>query len=576
MKIKNFIVQKWYWILTVLLLAFQFIVFLFFNKDSYIGIHDNLDIHIVDYQIMKLNNAFFTHGETLPMLGGISRDFLASELSLYTLLYVLFPNFTAYIAGYFMKILIALFSSLLLAKDILKDNYKKYEPIVVLSGLVYGLLPLYPGFSFSFASIPLLIYLIHRIEQKPAVKNYIFLFAYPLVSYFTFFGIFLIGYLLVYTIYRSIRERKISIRLLTACFILFLGYACCEYRLFSLMLFDNTPTIRDTMFNGNDGIVKIIANIADVLVNGVFHAYDFHKYLVLPVCIVYFLFLNIRYIRTGNGKKITHDPFNLLFAFILCNCIIYGLYTLESFRTLVETILSPLKGWQFTRTVFFNPFLWYLEFFIILKRIYDKKFIKAANILALISLLIVIGTQSLYNDFYNTVYTHTWMAVKNKKSESLSYREFYSEKLFQEIKNDIGYAGEYAAAYGMHPAILQYNGISTLDACLSYYYQSYKEEFREIITPALEQSEDARVYFDDWGARAYLFSGTDDTVWAPVRTMNVSDFNLSINADAFRDLNGKYIFSRIKIENETELNLILLNSYSDEESPYTIYVYETL
>lgn len=118
------------------------------------------------------------------------------------------------------------------------------------------------------------------------------------------------------------------------------------------------------------------------------------------------------------------EPFFLIMGLILFNCIVYGSYTWEAFRTLVETLLPPLKGWQFTRTVFFNPFLWYTAFIIVLKELYDRKKQTVAHVLMLACLLIVLGTQTLYNDFYNTVYTHTWMAVKGKQSESLSYQEF--------------------------------------------------------------------------------------------------------------------------------------------------------
>ena len=43
----------------------------------------------------------------------------------------------------------------------------------------------------------------------------------------------------------------------------------------------------------------------------------------------------------------------------------------------------------------------------------------------------------------------------------------------------------------------------------------------------------------------------------------------------FRKLVGKYLFSRFKISNDSELGFTLKGVYTQEESPYTIYVYET-
>lgn len=563
----------WYWWIVLLLLFGELAVFLFFGGDSYIGIHDNLDIHIADYQVLRLNHAFFSHGQELPLLGGIDRNFLLSEVSLYSLLYVLLPNFAAYVAGYFLKILIALGSGILLGKDILKEKYESYAWLVVLGSLTYGLLPLYPAFSFSFASLPLFVFLIRRIRDQKGKRYYLFLFLYPLLSYFTFFGPFLVGYLFLYTLYRCVKERKICGRLPAAVLLLCCGYAVVEYRLFFLMFASGRPTIRETMVMGADSAAAICRNIADVFVNSIFHAEDVHRWFVLPVCMIYLFWLNAGYIRRRKWKEAFGDYFNLIFLLLVFNCVIYGIYTWEGFRTVIETAVPPLKGWQFNRTVFFNPFLWYAELFMIAGRLYGKNRKRISLALVLLAMLVPLGKQTLYNDFYNTVYTHAYMLVKQKDTQSLSYREFYSQALFDNIKEEIGYGGEYAAAYGMHPAVLNYNGIATLDGCLSYYYQSYKEEFRKVIAPALEENEAGRVYFDDWGARAYLFSATDDTVWNPVKVMNVTDERLFIDADAFRRLGGVWIFSRIRISNDAQLGLSLKGCYRDPSSPYTIYVY---
>lgn len=564
----------WYWWIVLLVLAAQAAVFAFFGQDSYIGIHDNLDIHIADYQIMKLNDAFFAHGKTLPLLGGIDRDYLASEFSLYTLLYILLPNFTAYLTGHFLKILIALGSGILLGKDVLKEQYPRFAWLVVLGSFTYSLLPLYPGFSFSFASIPLFIWLIRRICADGGKRYYLFLFLYPLVSYFTFFGLFLLGYLLCYTIWRSFQKHRPDGRLFAALCVLAAGYLLLEYRLFLLMLTPHAATIRESMVMGSDNLTGILKNIGTALVSGVFHAEDVHRFLVLPVCLLYLVYRNARYLRNREAGRILKDPFNLLLLLILFNCIVYGLYTWEGFRTLFETVLPPLKGWQFTRTVFFNPFLWYAAFFMAVKRLFSEDHRKVSVFLTLAALLVVLGKQTLYNDFYNTVYTNAYRIVKQKDTESLSYREFYSPALFERIKEDIGYTGEYAAAYGMHPAVLSYNGFSTLDGCLSYYSQSYKEEFRKVIAPALDRSETARIYFDEWGARAYLFSPADDSIWNPVKTMQVSDRSLYIDPEAFRALGGRYLLSRVELDNTEELGFLLKGVYSDPSSPYTVYVYE--
>ena len=271
------------------------------------------------------------------------------------------------------------------------------------------------------------------------------------------------------------------------------------------------------------------------------------------------------------------DPCNLIFAFLLFNVFIYGMYYWEGFRNLVFTVVSKLDGFQFNRTYFFNPFLWYVLLFLLLKRLYDtqkNRWIWIANAIAVVATLIVMFVPQTYNDFYSTCYYNAYGIIKQTPAKDLNYREFFSEDLFEEIKEDIGYEGEWSAAYGMHPAVLQFNGISTLDGYLGFYELQYKEAFRKVIAPALKTNDWARSYYDDWGARAYLYSASGENTYVPYRDLGLTDESLAIDPQAFFALNGRYIFSRIKISNQEELGLELKGTYSNDTSPYVIYLYE--
>ena len=197
-----------------------------------------------------------------------------------------------------------------------------------------------------------------------------------------------------------------------------------------------------------------------------------------------------------------------------------------------------------------------------------------ANIIVIVAALVVMFVPQMYNDFYRTCYYHAYSIIKQTQVNDLNYREYYSAELFEQIKEEIDYDGEWSAAYGMNPAILQYNGIATLDGYLGMYSQEYKEAFRKVIAPALETAEGNRVYFDAWGARAYLFSGSDENTYAPYRDLHLTDKTLAIDPKAYKEIGGEYIFSTIDISNSEELGLLLKGSYTHNSSPYTIYLYE--
>lgn len=582
--------ENWYWILAAAVILGEASIFLFFGENSYIAVHDNLDLFMGHFQAMKKWGVFFGHQVQVPILGGITRDYLSSEFSLYNILFWLLPPFAAYMCGYFLKILIALFCVYALARDIYgrlpgqKENWKRYRAAAVCCGLIYGLLPLFPAYGLAFASIPLVVLLLRRIYRGESRWDYLFLFLYPLLSYFSYFGFFILAYLaaaiLIVWVRDSRKERKNAFpaRLFAALFILAAGYVLFEYRLFGEMLFSDTVTMRSTMKEDNFTAGQILTAVWEVFTQAIFHAQPSHTRFVLPLCAVFFVCRAAGYLKRKEGRKFFTDPFVLVIGFIAGNCVIYGCYYWKGFRELFETLVPPLKGFQFSRTVFFNPFLWYAALFLLVKTLYDKGkrvFRYLGNLILAAALSVVILTPAVYNDFYYTCYYNAYRILKHTEVENLNYREFFSEELFEQILEDIGYNGEYSAAYGLHPAVLSYNGIATLDGYLGFYPQEYKEKFGAMIAPATGRVEEWDIYFNEWGARAYLFSGSGENTWNPVRTMTVSDDRLYIDGDMFRQLGGKYLFSRIAVGNAQELGFTLRGVYCSKDSPYTIYVYET-
>ena len=189
----------------------------------------------------------------------------------------------------------------------------------------------------------------------------------------------------------------------------------------------------------------------------------------------------------------------------------------------------------------------------------------------------ILLTPAVYNEFYWTVYHQAYRAVKHTEVNLLNFREYFSADLMEQIKADIGYDGDYCAGYGLNPAVLEYSGIATLDGYLGFYPQSYKEEFTKLIRPAYDRVEEWRIYYGEWGARAYLYAGSGESIYNPYRNQPLSDDRLYIDGDQFRKMGGRYLFSRYELDadNMEELGFGLRGIYSDESSPYTIYLYET-
>ncbi len=565
--------KYWHWMLAGLIFVFEAAVLLLFKDQIYVGICDNLDLFITQLKILSDNHAFFVHGQELPILGSIDRDYFPSEFALYNLLYLILPDIYAYIAGYLLRLVLAVGSGVLLARLLLAQTYQKYEKVVVLTATAFALLPVYPMYGLCFASMPLILYLLVRIYRKPRWWLFGAVFLYPLVSYFTFFGAFLLGYLLIAVFVLWIRDRKLPLSLLGAFAALAAGFVCFEYRLFGVMLLSNEETIRSTMVTASYDALQLWRCFVDVFLHGFSHAKSVHTYWVLPVCTVYFIWNNFRYLSGRRAGKIYADVFNITVLFIVFNCAVYALYFWEPLRVLVETLLPPLKGFQYGRTIFFNAFAWYFAFFIAVKNMLCRK--QTVAYLACIAAIFVVGgTQCEYSDFYNTCYCNLYKLVKHKEVNQLSYREFYGGTLIKKIKQDIGYTPEQGACvYGFHPAMLSYNGITTIDGYCGYYSQSYKEQFRAAIAPTLEANPNWQTYYDDWGCRAYLFSASGENLYDFGANAAAVPQEILIDAPALKALGCDYIFSRVEITNASQMQLRLAGTYQDDEMPYAVYLY---
>ncbi|MBK9264065.1 MAG: hypothetical protein IPM54_30215 [Polyangiaceae bacterium] len=84
----------------------------------------------------------------------------------------------------------------------------------------------------------------------------------------------------------------------------------------------------------------------------------------------------------------------------------------------------------------------------------------------------------------------------------MTFRRFVAADLFADLQSSV--QPSRVASLGMHPAVAQINGLSTVDGYLQIYPRRYKEKFRRVIAGRLERDPQAAWYFDAWGSRAYL------------------------------------------------------------------------
>ena len=148
---------------------------------------------------------------------------------------------------------------------------------------------------------------------------------------------------------------------------------------------------------------------------------------------------------------------------------------------------------------------------------------KIANIAFAVSVLVLLFVPCKYNDVANTMF---------KNDASVSYEAYYASELIEHIADDIDYKDEWVYAYGIPNALLEYNEIRSVDGDV------------DISSDMIVESEKDEESF-------------------------ITDI------DMLKDYGGRYIFSSIELE-DPKGELELINKYTDENTPYAIYVYKTI
>lgn len=548
------------------------------QEDIIIRVHDNLDAWQGQYAAIKNGHLIFGEG-AMPFLHGMDRDYFPSELKVYSWPYFLFDGFYAMVINYYLRIIFSVVGIWWLLKNVLnQDDYIRSKHIIFLIGFLYGIIPVCPIWYVAVGIIPYTVAEIYRIYKYRKVCDIVILFLIPYFSELAHFGIFICAGMLCILLLSTIYNKKINLHLLCGLVAHSIGYVVSEYRMFRLIFIKNASTIRISMGDYDQSLYTIAEGIKQEFLLSDYYVDALQSYLILPLTIAYILYIIVTSIKKRRIVEAFRDQISQLILIIFLNCIICGLYEYKPFTDILYSLLPVFKGIDFSRIVRLNAFLWYMVFAVLLIKLRKNNHHIIPYTLIMMSAItvLIMPSVSRYN-FLRTNILREYYEMKgipNEDAVGFSFEEFFSEALFEEIKRDIDYHGEWVAAYGMHPSILSYNNFATIDGYHSWYSDEYREKFRELIAPDFETDIAHKNYFDFWAGRAYLYS--EVMGYADVKDLGVSSAELKIDKNVFKELEGRYILSRVIITNADALDLILRGIYSNDDSPYTIYTYEMI
>jgi len=427
--------------------------------------------------------------------------------------------------------------------------------------LTFALLPFYSSCGLSIAGLPLALYAFLNFRQgRHSIKDWLILLSIPLYSSFVLSFAFFLFAIFVFWLYDLLVSKKANYIFLLAIFAMALVFLIVEYRLVYSMFLDSgfiSQRVEYEPFSRNLGIVGAVMKSVEIFMNGQhMHAASLHVPLI-ALALIMALMVGL---KIGQKEK----PLVILLIVIALTSVIYGLWHWKGLIPLKKQV-DILGSLNFSRFHFLHPLLWYIVFALCLKLLlaHIQKYGKLVVVILIIFQLVF--------SFYNH---DAWQQRNNP-----TFKEFYSEELFDDIKSFIGTDQDsYSiASIGLHPSVSQYNGFYTIDGYFTNYPLEYKSQFRKIIEKELEKNPDNAAYFDLWGNRAYIFVAEFPWGWGSWMITKDSKYtinNLQLNIDEFEQMGGKYIFSAVPINNASDNNLIFEKKFTNAKAHWTIYLYK--
>lgn len=581
--------------LLFIIIVFLIIIVCIKKEDVHICINDNLDSNVSIFKMIRDQGLFLKFDEEIPFLHG---DILRKEyhigLSLEAWIYMLFPPFVAYIVIRLIALIMSAFGFWILAKS-MESIFQVDSLAFGLCGIIYGLLGTWPHASLGFASIPLwvscLFYLYCTRDKKILIVFPFFLttISFPLI------GIWLLAYSsIVIVIIIAIRRRFDMIIPLAE---IGLCYGIMNYGLILSNLGNNETSIKGLIDSKySDTIIDSIKAFPKT-----FSFYHFYhtggavlRYFVFPICICFMLFcccnLIYKLFKRENSRYSRESIVSaIIFGIIIFNTL---LASFDNNYILRKYVLNFMKGFALSRIHWISPFLWMVLLALCMSLLNDINFLQkihTENIKKSVSkylcsfaiFIVVLCTivldpsysqlYSMYNDIHFLLADLFSSQNQYDGNHEFTWFEWYSEDLFNKIKQDISYKGEWSMGYGIDPSVLQYNGINTADGYYSNYSIDFYNKFYELIKPELAIDELHNSYWNNTGGyRACLYS-TEWDFW-PRYNFETRNCELIVNKEMLHDMTS-YIFSRVIITNSNDLGLELLGHWSGYESPYDVYVY---
>lgn len=526
------------------------------GENAYVTIHDFLDQNVVIMAMLKKTGLMTSLSGIVPNMDGLDRSLFPffTPFDVKMVCYLILPTYWAIITYTLVyKIIAFLGMYLLLNTYVFKKSHNWFSLILSVG---FALVPFYVELAISGAGFPLVLYAFLNLYNKTnKVWSYIAIVFYTFNSLLAYGGFFLLVILFCCLVLNYNRTKKFPKNVVIGAVVMCVVYLLANWGTLYSLFFSESFVSHRTEWVHSNSVEYDIRQFINVLSTSQYHA---GSCMAFPVVIL-FLFIYYKY-----RKKYPIIPMAALLYCIIVVGIFIGTVLKSSHIQLFVTI-------QFDRFYFFYPSMIYILLATICYVLINEKSI----IIALP--LLVFGL--ICGGYYDSEIKQNLKLISGGEIKEPTFGQFYDTNLFSQIHSDLGTLSDYktrTVSVGIYPCVAEYNGFWTLDSYRVNYPAVYKSKFRKIIAKEVEKNETMRKGFDEWGSRCYIFSS--ELYGTPHRFLCGKNDNkkikLDIDTKKLKNMGCKYIISAVDIENDKELNLSFVNSYTTDKSYWEIRVYK--
>lgn len=552
---------------SLLLLFVLYTPYWLLGPDAFFLIHDFLDDSSYNFgPLVRSGQAFdFGVGATLPnIMNGLPRPAMHSGLYVPVWFFALLPPFFALLLNFLLVHAIGLVGMYaLLRAYILREPGQSLMAAGM--ALIFALIPTYTNYGLSVMGQPLLLLtFLNLLNHKASWGSWLIILAFPFYSFLVRSGLYILVGLGIVGLVDLVKTHKINSLYWLGLFGLAGFYVVVDFPMIGGYLtnsFVSHRTEYDPAALVSPSLLDGLKNAVLLFVQGQYHAGIFCPLPIIGLWIWWF-------VRSRRRNSLLL----WLMGAILAICLLHGIYPWLLTRSGISQKL--LTVFQLDRFYFLLPLLWMVMLGLSYNAMIPPRHTGRTVLPRWSIALYIILTLALNPEWRANVQT---LAGFDRKPNQPSYRAFFAENLFNQIKKTLpaSPADYRVVSIGMHPIIAQTNGFYTLDSYQNNYPLAYKHQFRRIMAEEWDKPDAVKIkpYFDAYGNRCHVFPAELGMNCLIGKTENRVVQDLQFNTAAFRAMGGRYIFSAVAIKNAASLGWRQVGIFNEPASYWRVWVY---